>query len=102
MNDKFIVKEYEFKNPFFQQIDSIIDDCIRDCHNKDFHTFDQICEYDLNFTNITNNKTVNLTFSDKIMALYELNKTIVVARGNGFLFNQINKLTIKHIVIYLI
>ena len=32
-----------------------------DCHNKYFHTFDQICEYDINFT-----------FSDKSMGMYEL------------------------------
>ena len=29
------------------------------------------------------------------MASYELNKKLTVARGNGFLFNQINKLTRK-------
>ena len=29
------------------------------------------------------------------MNLYELNKKVTVARQKGFLFNQINKLTIK-------
>ena len=29
------------------------------------------------------------------MSSYELNKKLTVARENGFLFNQINKLTIK-------
>ena len=29
------------------------------------------------------------------MGLYELNKKLTVARKNGFIFNQINKLTIK-------
>ena len=42
--------------------------------NKYFHTFDHICEYDLNFTNITNNESVNFTISDKSMGMYELNK----------------------------
>ena len=31
-NQLTIVKEYEFDNPLIQKIDSIIDDCIRDCH----------------------------------------------------------------------
>ena len=29
------------------------------------------------------------------MGMYELNKKLTIARGNGFIFNQINKLTIK-------
>ena len=29
------------------------------------------------------------------MSLYELNKKLTIARENGFIFNQINKLTIK-------
>ena len=71
------------------------DKSIRDCHQNYFHTFDHICEYDLNFTNIGNNETVNFTISDKSMGLYELNKKVNIARGNGFRYNQINKLTIK-------
>ena len=90
-----IVKEYEFDNPLITKIDSIIDNSIRDCHNKYFHTFDHICEYDLNFTNITKNELVNFTISDKNMGMYELNKKLAIAREKGFIFNQINKLTIK-------
>ena len=90
-----IVKEYELDNPHFQKIDSIIDNCIRDCHHNYFHTFDHICEYDLNFTNITNNESINFTKSEKNMGMYELNKKLAIARENGFIFNQINKLTIK-------
>ena len=94
-NQLTIVKEHEFDNPLIQKIDSLIDNSIRDCHYKYFHTFDHICEYDLNFTNITNNESVNFTISDKIMGVYELNKKLTTARENGFIFNQINKLTIK-------
>ena len=93
--ENVIVKEYEIDNPLIQKIDSIIDNCIRDCHNKYFHTFDHICEYNLNFTNITNNETVNFTISDKSMDKYEINKKLTIAREKGFIFNQINKLTIK-------
>ena len=94
-NELYVVKEYIFVNPLITKIDSIIDGCIRDCHNKYFHTFDHICEYNLNFTNTTNNESVNFTISDKCMGMYELNKKLAIARGNGFIFNQINKLTIK-------
>ena len=95
LNENVIVKEYEFDNPLIQKIDSLIDNSIRDCHNKYFHTFDHICEYDLNFTNITNNESVNFKISDKCMGMYELNKKLTIALERGFKFNQINKLTIK-------
>ena len=58
MNKSVIAKDYELNKPFIQKIDSIFDDCIRDCHNKYFQTFDHICEYDINFTNIGTNETV--------------------------------------------
>ena len=90
-----IVKGYKFDKPLIQRIDSLIENSIRDCHDKYFHTFDHICEYDLNFTNITNNESVNFTISDKCMGMYELNKKLAIAREKVFKFNQINKLTTK-------
>ena len=65
LTENVIVKEYEFDNPLIQKIDSLIDNSIRDCHNKYFHTFDHICEYDIQLTNITNNESVNFTISGK-------------------------------------
>ena len=94
-NQITVVKECEFDNPLIQNIDSIIDNSIRDCHNKYFHTFDHICEYDLNFTNTTYNETVNFTISDKCLCLYELNRKLTFARERGFIFNQINHFKIK-------
>ena len=55
MSENVIVKDYEFDNQLIQKIDSLIDKFIRDCHRKYFHTFDHICEYDIQLTNITNN-----------------------------------------------
>ena len=95
LNENGIVKEYEFDNPLIQKIDSLIDNSIRDCHKKYFHTFDHICEYDINFTNIGNIETVNFKISDRSMGLYDLNKKLSIARGNGFIFNQINNFKIK-------
>ena len=82
-NELYIVNEYKFDSPLIQKIDSLIDISIRDCHSKYFHTFDYVCEYDLNFTNITNNEIVNFTISDKSMGLYELNKELSLARQRG-------------------
>ena len=61
MNENVIVKEYELDNPLIQKIDYLIDNSIRDCHDKYFHTFDHICEYDLNFRKITNNELIDFT-----------------------------------------
>ena len=94
MNKNVIVKEYDFNTLPIQKIDFLIDNSIRGCQDKYFHTFDHICEYDLNFTNIGNNERVNFTITHKSVGLYELNKK-KFARGNGYTFNQINKLTIK-------
>ena len=78
-NQLTFVKEYEFDKPPIQKIDSLIDNSIRDCHLKYFHTFDHECEYDLNFTNFVNNETANFTISDKCMGMYELNKNLAIA-----------------------
>ena len=94
-NDLCLVKEYNFDNPLIEKIDSIIDNCIRDCHDKYYHTFDHICEYNLNFTNTSNNESVNLTISDECMGMYELDQKLAIAREKVFIFNHINKLTIE-------
>ena len=90
-----VVKEYEYDNILIQNIDSIINKCYRGCHYKYFHTFNYECVYDINFKNITNNEIVNLTFVGMGMGMYEINKKLSIARRNGFIFKQINKLTIK-------
>ena len=77
-NELKLVKKYEFDTPLITKMDSMIDKSIRDWHNKYFHTFDHICEYDLNFTNITNNETINFTISDKCMGMFELNKNYLL------------------------
>ena len=86
-----VVKEYKFDNPLITKIDSIIDSCYGECHNKCFHTFEYVCIYDIKLTNITNDEIIIITISDKSMGLYEL----TVARQRGSKLNQINKLTIK-------
>ena len=94
-NQLTVVKEYEFDNPFIQNIDSIINKCYKDCHHKYFHTFEYECIYNLNFTNVINNEILTLTISGKSLGLYELNKKLKNARRSGFKFNQINNFKIK-------
>ena len=53
-----------------------------------------ICD-DLNFTNVGINQSVNFTFSDKYMGMYELNQNLAKVRGNGFIFTQMNNFKIK-------
>ena len=83
-NENVILRENELGNPPIQNIVSLIENSIRDCHNKYFHTFDHICEYDL-----------ISQFLFKSMGMYELNKKLTLARENGYIFNHINILTIK-------
>ena len=84
MNEKVIVKEYEFSHPLFQKIHSLIDNSIRDCYNKYVHTFDHICEYELIFTIIGNKETANFTISDKNMGSYEINNYKLLPVGTFF------------------
>ena len=39
-NQLTIVKEYEIIEPLIHKIDSMIDNCISDCHNKYFQIFE--------------------------------------------------------------
>ena len=38
-NEFYVVKHYEFDSPLITEIDSILNRCYRDCHNKFFHNF---------------------------------------------------------------
>ena len=46
-NEKYLVKEYNFDNPFIHKMDSIIDSCFKDFHNEYFHKFKYECIYDI-------------------------------------------------------
>ena len=43
-NKLYVVKENKFDKPPIHNIDSVIDGCYRDCHNKYFHTFKYVCK----------------------------------------------------------
>ena len=98
-NKLFVVKEYKFDKTDIHEIDYILDDVIKDCRKKYFHSFEYRIIYDLCFKNISNNEEVNFAVTHRSMEFktefYGLNKKIKNARENGYIFNQINKLTIK-------
>ena len=48
------VKEYEFYKTDIHKIDYILDDIIKDCRKKNFHSFEYRIIYDLSFKNISN------------------------------------------------
>ena len=61
-NELKVVKIYEYDEININEIDSLFEKSYRDCCHKYFKDFKNICEYDLNFTNIANNEIVNLKF----------------------------------------
>ena len=98
-NQLTIVKEYDFDKPDIHEIDYLLDDIIKDCRNKYFHTFENRLVFDVNFTNVSNNEEINFTITHRAMEFktefYGLNKKIKNARRHGFIFHQINNQTIK-------
>ena len=98
-NQLIVVKEYEFDKKDIHEIDYLLDDVIKHCRKNYFHTFEYRLVYDINFTNISNNKEVNLIVTHRSMEFktefYGLNKKIKNARRNGFIFNQINNFKIE-------
>ena len=95
MNESIVVKEYDFNEPDIQEIHYLLDDIIKYCRNKYFHTFEYRLVYDINITNISNNEEVNFTITHRSMEfkteLYGLYKKIKNAQRNGYKFNQIKK-----------
>ena len=94
-----VVKEYEFDKTDIHEIDYILDDVIKDCRKKYFHSFEYRIIYNLSFKNISNNEEVNFAVTHRSMEFktefYGLNKKIKKARENGYIFNQINNFKIE-------
>ena len=57
-NEIYLVKECKFDNPLITEIDSIIDSCFKDCHDKYFHKFNYKCIYDIELTSDTKNENL--------------------------------------------
>ena len=91
-NQLIVVKEYEIIKPATHEIDSLLDDVIKDSRNKYFHTFECKPVYCIKFTKISNNEEVIFTNTHRSMELktefYGLNKKIKNDRRNAFISNQ--------------
>ena len=98
-NQLIVVKEYEIDKTDIHEIDYILDDVIKDCRKKYFHSFEYRIIYDLSFKNISNNEEVNFVVFHRSMEFktefYGLNKKIKNARQNAYIFNQINNFKTK-------
>ena len=68
------VNKYQFDKPLIHKKDSIIDNCIRECHDKYFHSFENRCLYSINSTNIAKKEKTDLPVPDKSMGSYEINE----------------------------
>ena len=51
------------KNVIFFTQTLILNDTIKNCREKYFHSFEYRCVYDISFTNMTDNEEVSLTFT---------------------------------------
>ena len=78
----------EYYKPFIHNIDSIIDNCVRDSNNKYFHTFDHLCVCDIKFINIVIDEKVNLTIAEKSMSLYNLKKLKVARQSDFYIYSS--------------
>ena len=54
-NELYHVTEYKVDNPLFSEIESKIDSCFTDCHNKYFHKNKNECIFGVELINVSNN-----------------------------------------------
>ena len=47
-----VVKEYEFFKPHIDEVTYILKDTFEDCRNKEFCSFENICVFDIKYTNM--------------------------------------------------
>ena len=62
-----VVDEYDFNNPDIDEVNFILNDTIKDCRSKYFHTFEYSCVYDIKFANMENNEEVILSITLEYM-----------------------------------
>ena len=94
-----VVKESVYNKADIYELDYLLGKVIEVCRKNYFHSFMYRCVYDNKFTKIANIEEVifkiSLGYMEYKSEYYGLNRKIRNAQGNGFLFNQISKLTLK-------
>ena len=61
-----VVKEYEFIKPEIYEVNDILNDTIKDCRKKYFHSFEYSGVYDIKFLNMENYEEVFLTINIRV------------------------------------
>ena len=69
VNQRTVVKEYEFSNPDIDKVDHLLAKVNKTVEKNYFHLFEFRCVYDIKFTNLTNNEEV---FYHLVMDLWNL------------------------------
>ena len=59
MNESTDVKECGFNKLDIHEIDYLLEDIIKDCRSKYFHSFEYRLVYDIKFTNNISNQEIN-------------------------------------------
>ena len=92
-------EEHEFVRPEHDEVNYILNDTIKDCRNKYFHSFDYRCVYDNKFTNMEKSEKIILSITLEYMKyksqVYRLSEKIKTSGKNCFRFNEIVNSTIK-------
>ena len=93
-----VVKQYEFDNPNKDDINYIINNSLKNCADKYFHTFTYQCKYIIKFVNMENNEEIilDIIINDRCKNQNkEICRKIRNAKKNNFKFVEIVKLTIE-------
>ena len=64
-----VVKEYEFNNSDIDLVNYLLNDTIKDCRKKYFHSFENKCVFDIKLTKIRNNEEIILSITFEYMKL---------------------------------
>ena len=58
-----VAQEFKFVNPDIDDVNYILNDAIKDCRKKYFHSLEYRCVYDFKFSNFTNHEEVVLSIT---------------------------------------
>ena len=93
-------KEYDSSNPKTDEVNYVLNDTIKSCKDKYFHSFEYRCVYDIKFIKTENIEEIFLSITLGYMKyksqFYGLSTSTKNARINCFRFSEIVKLTIKN------
>ena len=63
MKNGTVVKEYEVNNSYIDEVIYILNDAVKDCRSKNFHSIEYRCVFDFIFTDMENIDEVILSIT---------------------------------------